>query len=290
MTVRRTKTQISLGGCPGWSESSLSAWRKLGSLATHWAQANTLIRSESLLGAQSFCWFCQDLTHFMVTIYTSARAQQNRKKWSVQPANTQTSLGTRLVWLKSSLCNLWVPKNPNLLQVDSEDSHLTERMPRLIWVFAEQTGQLACFVVLRLTYWYNCLSRSFLWRTWPAGIWCNWRSCLFYPCMNPRGTHRSHRLLNCTGNLTHIQLKYWIWANSWDYGTYRPPSVNSIFKHPCAAIHWGYTSDFWSDPSSTSIRYVWEQRRLWRGCAVSPEPSLFAYAISTIISWAGSFN
>ena len=27
-----------------------------------------------------------------------------------------------------------------------------------------------------------------------------------------------------------------------------------------------------------------------RGCAVSPEPSLFAYAISTIISWAGSFH
>ena len=26
-----------------------------------------------------------------------------------------------------------------------------------------------------------------------------------------------------------------------------------------------------------------------RGCAVSPEPSLFAYAINTIISWAGSF-
>ena len=23
--------------CPGWSESSLSAWRKVGSLATHWA-------------------------------------------------------------------------------------------------------------------------------------------------------------------------------------------------------------------------------------------------------------
>ena len=47
--------------CPVWSESSLSAWRKLGSLATHWAQAKTLIRlggcpgrSESLLRAQSF--------------------------------------------------------------------------------------------------------------------------------------------------------------------------------------------------------------------------------------------
>ena len=33
--VRPAKTQISLGIRPVWSESSLSAWRKLGSLATH---------------------------------------------------------------------------------------------------------------------------------------------------------------------------------------------------------------------------------------------------------------
>ena len=65
------------------------------------------------------------------------------------------------------------------------------------------------------------------------------------------------------------------------------PSVNSIFKHACAAIHWGYTSDFWSDPSSTSILYVYEQRRLWIR-AILLEPSLFVYAISTINSWAGS--
>ena len=31
-----TKTRISLGIHPVWSESSLSAWRKLGSLTTHW--------------------------------------------------------------------------------------------------------------------------------------------------------------------------------------------------------------------------------------------------------------
>ena len=37
--VRPTKTQISLGIRPVWSESSLSAWRKLGSLATHWAHS-----------------------------------------------------------------------------------------------------------------------------------------------------------------------------------------------------------------------------------------------------------
>ena len=46
-------------------QSSWSTWRKLGSLATHWVQAKTLIRlggcpgwSESLLGTHSFCWFC----------------------------------------------------------------------------------------------------------------------------------------------------------------------------------------------------------------------------------------
>ena len=40
MSVRPAKTQISLGIRPVWSESSLSAWRKLGSLATHWAQSD----------------------------------------------------------------------------------------------------------------------------------------------------------------------------------------------------------------------------------------------------------
>ena len=35
--VRLAKTQISLGIRQVWSESLLSAWRKLGSLATHWS-------------------------------------------------------------------------------------------------------------------------------------------------------------------------------------------------------------------------------------------------------------
>ena len=36
MVVRPAKTQISLGISPVWPESSLSAWRNLGSLATQW--------------------------------------------------------------------------------------------------------------------------------------------------------------------------------------------------------------------------------------------------------------
>ena len=39
MTVRPAKTQINLGIRPVWPESSLSAWRKLGSLAIHWAHS-----------------------------------------------------------------------------------------------------------------------------------------------------------------------------------------------------------------------------------------------------------
>ena len=39
MSVRPANTQISLGIRPVWSESSMSAWRKLRSLATHWAQS-----------------------------------------------------------------------------------------------------------------------------------------------------------------------------------------------------------------------------------------------------------
>ena len=37
--VRPVKTQISLGIRPVWSESSLTAWRNPGSLATHWAHS-----------------------------------------------------------------------------------------------------------------------------------------------------------------------------------------------------------------------------------------------------------
>ena len=38
-SVHPAKTQISLGGCPVCSKSSLSAWRSIGSLATHWAHS-----------------------------------------------------------------------------------------------------------------------------------------------------------------------------------------------------------------------------------------------------------
>ena len=76
--MRTAKTLIRLGGCPGWSESSL--------------------------GAHSHCWFCH-VAAFMLFFfkglswfkYTRSldlrRLMTNPTKWHVRPAKPQISLG-----------------------------------------------------------------------------------------------------------------------------------------------------------------------------------------------------
>ena len=59
--VRPAKTQISLGIRPVWSESLLSTWRKLGSLATHWGHSED--SDQTGIRAQSFCWFYREVAH-----------------------------------------------------------------------------------------------------------------------------------------------------------------------------------------------------------------------------------
>ena len=46
--VRPARIQISLSIHPVWSEFSLSAWRKLGSLATHWTQSEDFDQTERM--------------------------------------------------------------------------------------------------------------------------------------------------------------------------------------------------------------------------------------------------
>ena len=48
MAVCPAKPQISLDIRPVWSESSLSAWRKLGSLATHWVHSDDSYQTEQM--------------------------------------------------------------------------------------------------------------------------------------------------------------------------------------------------------------------------------------------------
>ena len=57
--VRPAKTRINMGIHPVWSESSLSAWRMFGSLATHWAHSED--SDLSLRWAHMpLRWFCHE--------------------------------------------------------------------------------------------------------------------------------------------------------------------------------------------------------------------------------------
>ena len=104
MTVRQAKTQISLGICPVWSESSLCAqW--VAKDPSFMRTPKTLIRlggcpgwSASSLGAQSFCWFCHEAAQMIIITCISSKLSLSTTqptKWIVHPAKTQI-LGIRI--------------------------------------------------------------------------------------------------------------------------------------------------------------------------------------------------
>ena len=115
MSVRPGKTQISMGIRPVWSESSLSAWRKLGSLATHWMHSEDWSDSGD---AQA------DLSLRRVHIHFVDFVMSRLKWWGI--TDDMSCSMTRLAWAstqsgQSSLCTLRVAKDPTLPDVDSKD-------------------------------------------------------------------------------------------------------------------------------------------------------------------------
>ena len=70
----------------------------------------------------------------------------------VRPAKTQISLRMGAVWSESSQSTLWVAEDPKRLHAEREDSDLTARMRRLIWVFAERKCHLIGNSVARLIF------------------------------------------------------------------------------------------------------------------------------------------
>ena len=180
--VRWAKTHISLGIRPVWSESSLSTWRKLLSLATHWAHSEdsdqagrmprliwvftgrtcqyvgfvmrrlnyySVFSSSCCYGKAVLClWFflCVSFSIlFSVIITHLSRLSTKLTKWPVRPAKTQIRSESSLSARRKlgSLATQWA---------HSEDSDQTGRMPRLIWVFARHTYHFVGFVTKRLIY------------------------------------------------------------------------------------------------------------------------------------------
>ena len=67
MSVRPAKTRISLGIRPVWSESSLSAWRKLGSLATHWVHSEDSDQTGRMPRLICLCWVHSHFVGFVIS-------------------------------------------------------------------------------------------------------------------------------------------------------------------------------------------------------------------------------
>ena len=71
MVVPPAKTQIILGIRPVWSESSLSAWRSIGSLATHWAHSEDWSDWAGAQADLSLCWAHRHFVGFVMSRLTS---------------------------------------------------------------------------------------------------------------------------------------------------------------------------------------------------------------------------
>ena len=86
MSVRLAKTQKSQGIRPVWSESSLSTWRKFGSLATHWAYGEDSDQTEWI---SRLIWVFAGRT--LTLLVLSCRGQIFDKATSVKTVYKQSS-------------------------------------------------------------------------------------------------------------------------------------------------------------------------------------------------------
>ena len=113
--VRPVKTQISLGIRPVRSESNLSAWRNLGSLATQRAQALW----SNWAGAQvylslcwmhrSLCWFCHAPAHLLQTEPTCPTPPPDPLRGANWPSCPPEIFMGSIPWM-GCLCRAGVPR------------------------------------------------------------------------------------------------------------------------------------------------------------------------------------
>ena len=88
--------------------------------------------------------FSHDMAHMFLWRSVIEPPHDKTNKW-LCAQQRQISLDIHPDWSESSLCALWVAKDPSFLHADSEDTDQTGRMPRLIWILA---GRICHFVGL----------------------------------------------------------------------------------------------------------------------------------------------
>ena len=155
--VRPVKTQISLGIRLVWSESSLSTWRKLGSLATYLAhsedsgQAGRMPRLIWVFVGRTCHFVGFVMRRLILRNLTKALKISSRKMAEIRKNMSRLIQNQHPPSLISVIMSAW-RKFESLAThwAQSEDSDQTGPMPRLIWVFAGRTCHFVCFVMRQL--------------------------------------------------------------------------------------------------------------------------------------------
>ena len=135
--VRLSKTRISLGNRPVWSESLLSTQRNLGSLASHWMHSED---SDQTGRMPRLIWvFAECTDHFVgfVMLWFSYVYRDNLD----QPAHLRSLVRVISVHLRNfgSLTTYWAPINGS--------NQTAQIWCRLIWVVAGHTCHFVDFAV-----------------------------------------------------------------------------------------------------------------------------------------------
>ena len=110
MTVLPAKTQVSLGIRLVWSESSLSTWRKLGSLATHWAHSEDWSDWANAQADLSHRWADSHFVGFVMSRLISVISDKDLSStctinvFKMSRSMTKQTNDARPVWSESSLC------------------------------------------------------------------------------------------------------------------------------------------------------------------------------------------
>ena len=146
---------MSLGIRPVLSESSLSAWRNTGSLATHWAHSKDWSDWADAQADVSLCWadmpFClfyheAAQIHFSEELENFTEVSSNKEQiWARAWQNLSANRGLESAWAfaqsdQSSLSTWRKLVSLATHRVHSKDSDQTGWMSMLIWVFTGCTS------------------------------------------------------------------------------------------------------------------------------------------------------
>ena len=167
MSVHPAKTQISLGIRPVWSESPLSAWRQLGSLATHWAHSEDSDQTGRIL-----CRFCHEAAHMswsLTNLQNGLCTQQRLRSACTITVWSVSWLDTLCVVLEDPSFFMLTAKTDQTLwmpRLSLHWAHTWSKAKTLIrlcwcpgWVFTGHTCGLVGFVVPCRRLWCQEMSR-----------------------------------------------------------------------------------------------------------------------------------